>query len=125
MIDQNDISEEDIENVFDSYMKTIIKHAASKEIRRQAKWQKRELTLSDVDRPVEITFEIENDLLNALLDKLNESDRNVIIMNICEEMALKEIATILDMNYQTVRTKKQRALIKLKKWGERDGLWKI
>lgn len=119
------MSEQDIENVFDAYIKRIIKRSAAREVKRQVKIAEMERALIGADIAVEVNFDVDDENIDKILSILKETDRNVIILNICEEIPLVDVAQILDINYQTARIKKMRALIKLKKWGERDGLCKI
>lgn len=116
-----------IQKVFDAYIKKIIKRTASREIRRQVKRNQYEQAFDVNDIAVEVNFDIgvNDEKVDKLLGILKEIDKNVIILNVCEDIPLKYVAQILDINYQTARTKKMRALIKLKKRGEKDGLCRI
>lgn len=122
-----DEHKEIIQKVFDAYIKKIIRRTAKREVNRQVRKNMHEQSLYDGDIAVEVNFDlkINDDGIERILGALKEIDKNVIILNICEDIPLKYVAEILDINYQTVRTKKMRALVKLKKRGEKDGICRI
>lgn len=61
----------------------------------------------------ETGFEIQDDLL-ALIGCLDEETQSVIKLRFFEELSLKEIAQVLDMNLNTVKAKLYRGLKLLK-----------
>ena len=62
----------------------------------------------------EMCFSDETGVL-ALLDKLSEEERSIIILSVFNEYNSKEIASILSMNPSTVRSTLSRLLKKLRK----------
>ncbi len=52
--------------------------------------------------------------LSDILDRLSEHDRGIVILKICEEMTFGEIAAVLSMSENTVKTKFYRAVRRLK-----------
>lgn len=62
----------------------------------------------------EVSFSDETGVL-ALLDKLSEEEKSIIILSVFNEYNSKEIASILSMNPSTVRSTLSRLLKKLRK----------
>ena len=54
--------------------------------------------------------EEENAVLHKVLDTLDEQTRQIVLVKTSEGISLKEVAYRLDLNYNTVRSKYQRAL---------------
>lgn len=52
----------------------------------------------------------ENEVLRNALNTLDEQTKQLVLLNTTTDMSLKEIAIQLDMNYNTARSKYQRAL---------------
>ncbi|MDE0317719.1 MAG: sigma-70 family RNA polymerase sigma factor [Candidatus Poribacteria bacterium] len=62
------------------------------------------------------TAEAQRDLVEKLLAKLNESDREVIMLHYFEEMTSAEIGTYLGVSENTVKSRIRRARQRLKKY---------
>lgn len=52
--------------------------------------------------------------LSDILNRLSEDDRGIVVLKICEEMTFREIAAVLSLSENTVKTKFYRAVRSLK-----------
>lgn len=66
-------------------------------------------------------FEVEDDLYDQI-NRLNEDTQNIIKLRFYEDLSLKEIAQVMDMNLNTVKAKLYRGLETLKILIKEDGL---
>ena len=62
------------------------------------------------------TADVQRDLVERLLEKLKERDREVITLHYFEEMTSSEIGTVLDVPENTVKSRLHRARQQLKKY---------
>ena len=56
----------------------------------------------------------ENAVLHKVIDTLDEQTRQIVLLKTSTDMSLKEVAHLLDLNYNTVRSKYQRSLETIK-----------
>lgn len=62
-----------------------------------------------------ITYDLNDDFLNSLLNKLSKEEKEIIVLHIVSSLKFIEIAKLLSMPLATVLSKYNRALKKLKK----------
>ncbi len=62
------------------------------------------------DIPQQLPLETSVAELHMILDKIDSPEKEILILYFFEGFRLKEIATILDMNENTVKTKMYRSL---------------
>lgn len=65
---------------------------------------------------------IYDEKLFCILNQIREKERDVILLNVFEDMTLLDVAKVLDMNYSTVRNNKSRGLERLKELIKKYGL---
>ncbi len=74
--------------------------------------------LAGTDTPIELSYEEKGfelqDELHQKIAKLDEPDQSIIRLRFFEDLSLNEIAEILNMNLNTVKTKLYRSLDKMK-----------
>lgn len=101
----------DVELIKPWFYKILI-NTAIDYIRKNKKYtqEKRELVF---DNFVEHNIDIEIDIQKAL-DSLCEEDKTLVILRYFEDMKISDIATILDKNENTIKTRLYRALKLLK-----------
>ncbi len=69
----------------------------------------------DIGEDTNIVEEVHNEMLvTALLDHLNEDERQIVVMHAMSDMKHKDIADVMDMPLSTVLSKYRRSLKKLK-----------
>lgn len=130
--------EECIQNVFDSYMKKSIKRAVLYQISLQDIDKETYLitdvgTMSDVPSSIEVfdyyfidisryRVPIRDEKLYETLIQLNKEEMDIILLYYCEEIPLIKISKELNINYDTVKTKRKRGIEKLRRLLNEHGL---
>lgn len=130
--------EECIQNVFDSYMKKSIKRAVIYQISLQDIDKETYLitdvgTMSDVPSSIEVfdyyfidisryRVPIKDEKLYETLIQLNKEEMDIILLYYCEEIPLIKISKELNINYDTVKTKRKRGIEKLRRLLKEHGL---
>ncbi len=87
------------------------------EIYAYMKKKSREVATSDEDFPIQVYTEKaydKDDSFDALINRLPEGQKTIIILRFFEEMSLEEISKITGTNLNTVKTRLYGALKKLK-----------
>ncbi|WP_027399244.1 RNA polymerase sigma factor [Anaerovorax odorimutans] len=87
--------------------------------------ENRELLIDDVEdievNIINVLEELEqNKMVLRILELLDEKYRRIIKMHYLDELSLKEIGEILNINYNTVRTNCSRGLIKIRELYDRQ-----
>ena len=130
--------DECIQNVFDFYMKKTICRSVQRAVLRQMRMECRCIAVPDEEMSIEtevVSMEpmdvievrgymipFNNEKLYLVLFQLNEKEREIMLLNICEQIPLKEISKLMDMDYGATRVHKSRGLKKIKELLKRYGL---
>lgn len=70
----------------------------------------------NIDSGEKINNKVENKImLKALFEKINDEDRNIIVLHVVSGLKHKEIAKILDLKLSTVLSRYNRSIKKLRK----------
>ena len=129
---------EEEECIQNSYMKKSIKRAVIYQISLQDIDKETYLitdvgTMSDVPSSIEVfdyyfidisryRVPIRNEKLYETLIQLNKEEMDIILLYYCEEIPLIKISKELNINYDTVKTKRKRGIEKLRRLLKEHGL---
>ena len=129
---------ENMEHRFDAYVRLVIRRRVKNQIRNYIRYCKRYdvVSVDDIEKMSEESEEMiskpfglyAGDYLILLNDEeivkalygIKKNKRDILLLNVVARQSLTEVADILDMNYETVRSYKKRAIKEMRrKLGEK------
>ena len=130
---------ESIQHRFDAYIRLIIRRRVENQVRNYIRYCRRyDVVSMDVierisDESDEIKSEpvkiyagghlvlLQDEEIAGALYQIKKNKRDILLRNIVEGQSLIEVADILDMSYETVRTYKKRAIKEMREKLEEKG----